>query len=102
MPFPVNQVMNYFHVFIPLLTAFCLAAVHIMASHQEHLHHRFGLLGAVFFGHLSCVPQQLNSRWIGEFCVHGVESSLGLLVLSAVYSMILSPTHLLTRQKANT
>ena len=37
MPFPANQVMNYFHVFILLRTAICLAAVHVMALHQlEH------------------------------------------------------------------
>ena len=28
-------------------TAICLATVHVMASHQEHLCHHFGLLGAV-------------------------------------------------------
>ena len=40
-------------------------------------------------GHISCVPQQLNSRWNGDFREHGVESLLGLLVLSAVHSTII-------------
>ena len=50
MPFPANQVMNYFRVFISLLTAIdciCLTAVRIIASHQEHLCHHFGWLDAV-------------------------------------------------------
>ena len=34
MPFPVNQVMKHFHVFISLLMAFWLAAVCVMASNQ--------------------------------------------------------------------
>ena len=34
MPFPANQVMKYFHVFISLLMAICLAAVRIMAANQ--------------------------------------------------------------------
>ena len=50
-------------------------------------------------GYPSCVPQQLNSRQNGEFCGHRVESLLGSLVLSSVYSRILSPTCLLTRQE---
>ena len=76
MPFPANQVMNNFHVFISLLTAICLAVIHIVASHQEHLDHFFGLLGAVLL--TTCrVPQQLNSRWNGKFREHGIESSMG-------------------------
>ena len=34
LPFLANQVMKYFHVFIPLLMAIYLAAVRVMASHQ--------------------------------------------------------------------
>ena len=34
MPFPANQVMSYFHVFISLLMAIFLAAIRVMASHQ--------------------------------------------------------------------
>ena len=47
MPFPANQV-NYFHVFISLLIAICLAVIHIIASYQEHLRHHFGLSATVF------------------------------------------------------
>ena len=50
MPFPANQVMNYFRMFISLLTAIdriCLTALCIIASHQEHLRHRFSWLDAV-------------------------------------------------------
>ena len=47
MPFPANQGINYFRVFILLFTDICLAAVRIMASHQEHPRHHFGLLGVV-------------------------------------------------------
>ena len=34
MLFPANQVLKYFHVFISLLMAICLAAVLEMTSHQ--------------------------------------------------------------------
>ena len=43
MPFPVNQVMSYFCVFIALVVAICLAVVHAMVSQQEYLYHHFGL-----------------------------------------------------------
>ena len=46
MLFPANQV-NYFHVFISLLIAICLAVVQVIASHQGHLHHHFGLSATV-------------------------------------------------------
>ena len=48
MPFPVNQVMSYFCVFIALVVAICLAVVHAMVSQQEYLHHHFGLNGTIF------------------------------------------------------
>ena len=48
MSFPANQVMNYFYVFILLLMAICLAVIHAIASHQQHLCHRFLLSGTIF------------------------------------------------------
>ena len=37
--------MSYFHIFIFLLIAICLAVTHIIVSYQEYLHHCFGLSG---------------------------------------------------------
>ena len=34
MPFLANQVINYFHVFISLLMAICLANICVMVSYQ--------------------------------------------------------------------
>ena len=48
MPFSANQVMNYFHAFIMLLIAICLAVIHVIASHQENRHHHFALSGTAF------------------------------------------------------
>ena len=88
MPFPANQVID---VFMLLLIAICLAVIHVIASHQEHLRHHFGLSGTVFPAtYVCCVPQQLNSRQNGEFCGHRVESSLGSLMLSSVDSTIIT------------
>ena len=106
MPFPANQVVNYFCMFISLLMAICLAAVRIMASHQAIGHaitsacqvpsqilHMIGAWSIYLWchlsGHVSQVPQQLNSRQDGEFLGHHVESLLGSLVLSSVHSMII-------------
>ena len=89
MPLPANQLMNYFHVFISLLIAICLAVVCVIPSHQEHPRHCSGLLSIILPAILSFVPQQLNSRQNGKFCGHHVKSLLGSLMLSSVHSTII-------------
>ena len=66
MPFPANQMVNYVHVFNWLLTAICLVAVHAIASHQEHLHDRYGQsLHVLFFQPRKLCPTaiKLQVEW---------------------------------------
>ena len=86
---PANQVMNYFHVFISLLIVIYLVVIRIIALHQEHPCHLFGLWNIVFPATLNFVPHQLNSRQNSKFHGHHVESSLSLLMLSSVHSTII-------------
>ena len=46
---------------------------------------------------VSHVPQQLNSRQIGEFCGHHVKSLLGSLMLSSVHSTIITTSTLINQ-----
>ena len=86
---PAKQLMNYFHVFI---SAICLAVVHMIASHQELWSApSFWFIRYHLSGHVSCVPQQLNSKLSGESCEQCVESLLGSPMLSLQQ---LSPMHL--------
>ena len=54
MPFPANQVMNYFHVFISLLMTIFLAAIRVMDSYQ-----------AICVITLAC---QVSSFWLRKSC----------------------------------
>ena len=95
MPFTANQVKSYFHAFLSLLKAICLATIRIIASYVLRLNLRLNkhVIASVCqlpsSSHVSCVPQQLSSRKNGKFSGHRVESLLGLLVLSSVHSTIL-------------
>ena len=97
MPFPANQVMKYFHVFISLLMAICLAAVHVMASHQAIC---IITLACQVPRHVSCVPQQTNSRQNDEFRGYHVESLLCSLLLSSVHSMIVITNTLINQAES--
>ena len=90
MLFLANQVMKYFHVFILLLIAICLAAVCTIASHHGTPASSIRPVRYHLYGHVNCVPQQLSSRQNGEFRGYRVESSLSSLVLSLVYSTIIT------------
>ena len=95
MPFPANQVISYFHAFLSLLKAICLATIHIIASYVLRLNLRLNICVIALAcqlpssSHVSCVPQQLSSRKNGKFSGHRVESLLGLLVLFSVHSTII-------------
>ena len=88
MPFPANQVMNYFHVFILMLMAICLAyprnGLKLWTSVSS-----LQLVSCFVSGHVSFVPQQFNSRQNGKFCGHRVKSLFGSLMLSSVHSTII-------------
>ena len=51
------------------------------------------------FGHINHVPQHINSRRNGKFREHGVESSLGSLVLSSVHSTIIITNALINQAR---
>ena len=90
MPFPANQVISDFHEFILLLKAIFLAAVCVIASHQDWTSvSSLWLVRYHLSSYISCVPQQLNSRKNGKICGHRVESSLGSLVRSSDHSTII-------------
>ena len=84
MPFQANQVLKHFHVFISLIMAIYLAAIHVMASH--HTIHVITSACQV----LSFQPRRLyptaNSRYNGKFRGHHVESNNNDIILVTGYN----------------
>ena len=89
MPFPENQVMSYFHAFILLLIAICLAVVYVIILHQEYLYSVITPACQVLSSHIGCVPQQLNSRQNVKFCRYCIKYSLGSPMLFSVHLTII-------------
>ena len=82
---PNNEVFlyAYFAAYLPS----CRPCNGLKPSHPRH---HFGFsVSCRLSGHVSRVPQQLNSKKNGEFRGHSVESSLGSLVLSSVHLTII-------------
>ena len=86
MLFLLNQVMNYFHVFMSLLIVpgYRLCNSLIPQTSTSLLQ----LVGSHYSSHISYVPQQLNSRQNGKFRGHHAESLLSSLVLSSIHSTV--------------